>query len=60
MTDTTFDFFDMWYDDQEDDSKPFAFAIRDTESPDERWVLTSLSEADAKTLADYIYGRLEK
>ena len=46
---TMFENLDIWYDDTLDDDKPFVFACRDREvTSEERWVLVSLSNTEAK------------
>ena len=46
---------DIWYDDTLKDDKPFVFACRDRESKsEERWVLTSLSNTEAKKVYEYL------
>ena len=57
--DTMFENIDIWYDNSLDDNKPFVFACRDREvAYEERWVLASLSIADAKKLYEYLQEHL--
>ena len=57
--DTMFENIDIWYDDTLDDNEPFVVACRDREAiSEERWVLTSLSNAEAKKLYEYLQEHL--
>lgn len=57
--DTMFENIDIWYDDTLDANKPFIVACRDRESTsEERWVLASLSNAEAKKLYEYLQEHL--
>lgn len=58
--DTMFENFDFWYDDTLDDNKPFVVACRNREAiSEERWVLASLSNAEAKKLYEYLQEHLK-
>ena len=51
--------FDIRYDDTLDSSKPFIVACRDRESTsEERWVLASLSNNEAKKVYKYLQEHL--
>lgn len=52
----------IWYDsDGDEDNKPFLVACRDREVLDgERWVITSLSVDQARSIRDYLNTFLEK
>lgn len=51
--------FDIRYDDTLDSSKPFIVACRDREvTSEERWVLASLSNTEAKKVYDYLQEHL--
>lgn len=56
MNDSMFENFDIWYDkDGSDDDRPFMLACRDRESVhDERWVLVSFTEEEAKRIYEYL------
>lgn len=55
MSDTKFENFDIWYEKLGgDDDRPFMVAVRDRESVDERWVLTSFTEEEAKVIYEYL------
>ena len=57
--DTMFENIGIWYDDTLDANKPFGVACRDREATsEERWVLTSLSNAEAKKLYEYLQEHL--
>lgn len=57
--DTMFENIDIWYDDTLDDNKPFVVACRDREATsEERWVLSSLSNTEAKKLYEYLQEHL--
>ena len=57
--DTMFENIDIWYDDTLDANKPFVVACRDRESTiEERWVLASLSNTEAKKLYEYLQEHL--
>ena len=57
--DTMFENIDIWYDDTLDANKPFVVACRDREvTNEERWVLASLSNAEAKKLYEYLQEHL--
>lgn len=49
------DIFDLWYDDTLEDDKPFVIACKDREvKNEERWVLVSLSNEEAKKIYEYL------
>lgn len=51
--------FDIRYDDTLDSSKPFIVACRDRETTsEERWVLASLSNNEAKKVYEYLQEHL--
>lgn len=51
-----FENFDLWKDDDLEDGRPFIVACKDRESiNDERWVLASLSEEEAKKIYKYLH-----
>ena len=51
--------FDIRYDDTLDSSKPFIVACRDREvTSEERWVLASLSNTEAKKVYEYLQEHL--
>lgn len=51
--------FDIRYDDTLDSSKPFIVACRDREvTSEERWVLASLSNNEAKKVYEYLQEHL--
>ena len=57
--DTMFENIDIWYDDTLDANKPFVVACRDRGgTSEERWVLASLSNAEAKKLYEYLQEHL--
>ena len=57
---TMFENLDIWYDDTLDDDKPFVFACRDREvTSEERWVLVSLSNTEAKKIYEYLQEHLK-
>ena len=57
--DTMFENIDTCYNDTLDVNKPFVIACRDRESTsEERWVLASLSNTEAKKLYEYLQERL--
>lgn len=49
---TKFETFDLWRDDSLEDDRPFIIACR--ENINEEWILTSLSEEEAKQLYEYL------
>jgi hypothetical protein len=52
---TMFENMDLWYDDTLGDDKPFVFACKDRENiSEERWVLVSLSNVEARKVFDYL------
>lgn len=52
---TMFENMDLWYDDTLGDDKPFVFACKDREYiSEERWVLVSLSNVEARKVFDYL------
>lgn len=58
--DTMFENIDIWYDDTLDDNKPFVVACRDRKTTiEERWVLASLSNTEAKKLYEYLQEHLK-
>ena len=58
--DTMFENIDVWYDDTLDDNKPFVVACRDRKATsEERWVLASLSNTEAKKLYEYLQEHLK-
>ena len=57
--DTMFENIEIWYDDTLDANKSFVVACIDREATsEERWVLTSLSNAEAKKLYEYLQEHL--
>lgn len=57
---TMFENIDIWYDDTLDDNKPFVVACRDRKTTsEERWVLASLSNTEAKKLYEYLQEHLK-
>mgnify|MGYP003501552374 FL=1 len=57
--DTMFENIDIWCDDTLDANKPFVIACRDREvTSEERWVLASLSNAEAKKVYEYLQEHL--
>ena len=58
--DTMFENIDIWYDDTLDDNKQFVVACRDRKTTsEERWVLASLSNTEAKKLYEYLQEHLK-
>ena len=58
--DTMFENIDIWYDDTLDDNEPFVVACRDREAiSEERWVLASLTNTEAKKLYEYLQEHLK-
>ena len=58
--DTMFENIDIWYDDTLEDNEPFVVACRDREATsEERWVLASLSNTEAKKLYEYLQEHLK-
>lgn len=58
--DTMFENFHVWYDDGLGCEKPLVFACRDREAiSEERWVLASLSNTEAKKLYEYLQKTLK-
>lgn len=56
---TIFENFDIRYDDTLDSSKPFIVACRDREATsEERWVMASLSNNEAKKVYKYLQEHL--
>lgn len=56
-----FENFDIWKDDNLEDSKPFMVACRDREKKDEeRWVLVSLSNEEVEQIYKYLGKHLNK
>ena len=57
---TMFENIDIWYDNTLDDNKPFVVACRDRKTiSEERWVLASLSNTEAKKLYEYLQEHLK-
>lgn len=57
---TMFENLNVWYDDGLGCAKPLVFACRDRESTsEERWVLASLTNTEAKELMEYLQKHLK-
>lgn len=53
--DTMFENFDLWMDDALENNRPFVIACKDRENTsEERWVLASLSNEEAKRVYEYL------
>lgn len=58
---TMFENLDVWKDDTLENDKPFVFACRDREKTDEeRWVLASISNEEAKKIYEYLSKHIKK
>ena len=56
-----FENFDVWMDDTLEDDRPFVVACKDSENTsEERWVLVSLSNEEAKQVYEYLDRYFQK
>ncbi len=61
MVGTMFENFDLWFDDELEDDRPFVIACKDREiTTEERWVLASLSVDEMKKVYEYLKKHFDK